>query len=159
MRYLIPILFSSCAAIQPSPSSNCGVVFLGSIDGSKPFVTAEDTNDMVNAAIDATSFMTDFRFLDKIELCESLIGYRFYVNKDRAWTLADGRRVAGATYCESKTIVIGTPDSLKWRDSSAVHEFIHAFQKCKTPEPHENGDEHHGNWIRDNIWNAIEGQR
>lgn len=65
---------------------------------------------------------------------------------DGTWTDAWGRRVAGLTYCESKSLLIGTD---VWAASAMAHEMAHLFEcyvDWKAPTNHEDWDARNIHW-------------
>lgn len=165
MRFLLPLLALSCAGVPPGKpdGNNCGLVAAGDYDTHVPVPElASVLEDRLLAALDATTFTTDPGLLDMTQNCQRLMGYRVFVRSVEDWDDPWGRgfRVAGLTYCGSRTIVIGTPADRDWKKSGLVHELFHAFQNCEAPQPPDVGnDTAHAGWVRYGIFDAIERTR
>lgn len=162
---LMCLLLTSCAALPPKVpgSNNCGMLIGGDFDTHGPSgLTFEVLADRLDAALDATTFTTAPALMDMTENCEALVGYKVYSKKEWSWPDPYGRgfNVGGLTWCNTKTMVVGTPESGNWRKSSLVHELIHGMQKCAAEQPPDIGkDVDHADWIRHGIYAAIEGTK
>lgn len=155
------MILSGCAAIQPL-TGDCGIVPGGDIDDRLGIstLTQDQINTAVSRAIDGASFTTDFRLGDQTENCRKLVGYKVYTKKTYVFKSV-GVRVTGITECWNKIIVVGTPaDSNFVQHSALIHEIFHAMQSCVTPDPVDvtgyGADQDHKNWVRDNIYWAID---
>ena len=163
MRYLLLLCLTACAGTLPPPSGSCGVRAAGNIDSrfTSDGLTDEIVEDMVERALDGTTFTTDFRLNDQTENCRNLQGYNVYTKPPGAFQLLTSKGaiewVLGYTTCWQKLIVVSAPENKMWRRSALVHELIHAIQKCEAPRPVDpDGDPDHANWHRDNIYGAID---
>lgn len=163
MKHLILLAcFAGCAAIPPTHpgSNNCGMRTGGDYKTHGPsWLTFEILADRLDAALDAASFTTDTNLMYAEESCRRLVGFTVYTRPERSWPDPYGRgfNVAGLTWCDSRTIHIGTPEDGKWKHSVLVHELFHGMQNCKAPGPPDlGGDTDHANWFRDGIYDAIE---
>lgn len=72
---------------------------------------------------------------------------------DAGYWWSFGRNVAGMTYCENGSIVIGSQPPA---GSALVHEMGHALQGCAPLGPDNPKDHYHSNWDRDGIYAAID---
>lgn len=166
MRTLaLMLLLPACAAIPPSEpgSNNCGMRVGGDFDTRGPTdLTPEILADRLDAALNAASLTTDFHLMYAEDNCRRLVGYTVYTKPMYGWKdpYDRGFSVSGLTWCSSKTIVVGTPGDKNWNRSSLVHEIFHGMQNCQPPQPPDVGnDTDHANWIRDGIFDAIEGTK
>lgn len=164
MRLLILLLLASCAGFTPNPNT-CGVTLGGDAEHPGPGTLDYPTlQQLTDAALDASSTATDMRFLEPLDLCYAMQGYRVMTRSTPDFPDPFGRMngdlpllISGYTECRSKTIVVGTPKDGDWRQSSVVHELFHVFQNCEALQPPDLGnDTDHANWIRDRIFDSIE---
>ncbi len=160
---LLLLCLTACAGTLPPPSGSCGVRAAGNIDDrlKDDGLKDSDVEDMVQRALDATTFTTDFRLNDQTENCKALQGFNVYTKPPGAFRTitSDGKNtwVLGYTICWQKLIVVAAPENKLWRRSALIHELIHAIQKCEAPRPtDEGGDPDHANWGRDNIFWSID---
>lgn len=166
MRLAIAILaLAACAPLPPLGSNTCGVLLGGDAEHPGPgTLTYAALQSRTDAALDASSTSTDMRFLEPLDLCQKLVGFRVMTRSTPDFPDPFGRMngdrpllISGYTECRSKTIVVGTPEGSDWRQSSLVHEFIHVFQDCEAELPVDPGtNEAHANWLRDRIFESIE---
>jgi len=165
MRTLVLLCLAGCASIPPTSGSNhCGMLAMGNYDGwhKSSLLTWATLQDATDRALDATTMVTDPRLFDIIENCKALGGYRVFTRDAPDWEDDYGRgfRTAGYTFCPSKVIVIGTPASGDFRESSLIHEMFHAMQNCVAEQPPDVGaDTIHAGWVRYNIFQAIDAVR
>lgn len=167
------LLTTHCATISPDGKSNCGITPAGDFDDrfGKSTLDQDTLNHLVDQALDAATFTTDWRFNDQLGNCQKLWGWRVYTKPFWNYTIKTSDTptgplvdtlVSGHTMCSQKLIVVGTPNitfegHTVWRASSVVHEIFHALQDCASPQPIDSGtDYYHSNWVRDGIYNAIE---
>lgn len=145
-------------AVLPVLAVSCGEVALGG-DYDDPAhqvstLTHEDLDRVLALAIELGNGTSDSRLHGRDP--SVLNGWTVYTMSTHVWTLDDGRKVSGWASCPTREMVIGTPPSGVWENSSLVHELFHVFQGCHgsavvDPEC----DESHGNWARDGLFRAI----
>lgn len=161
------LLFLGCAGIPPGEGfQSCDAIVAGDYEDrfAKSGLTRTDVNRGVRVALDAATFTTDIRLGDTLENCRKLYGYRVYTMPVQDFLAPWDKKtyIAGFTNCRLKLIVVGTPKSpFTWADSALVHEIFHAFQECEGTPPQDPNPpaEHHENWSRDGIFNAIDWAR
>lgn len=161
MRYIVALMIlSSCVAIPPSHpgTNNCGMSIGRDFDSfNESWLEDWQLQDRLDAALDVAARSTDFRLSDMMENCRALVGYKVYTKEGTRWENVAGKMVMGECHCAGKFIIISRSISGDYRDTSLVHEIIHAMQKCAPLEPLDEGqDKFHSNWIRDGIYENIE---
>lgn len=162
---LLLCTLTACVGVPPGKpgGNNCGIRMGGDATGHGQGTMFESQlSELVDAALDAATLTTDFRFLDQIENCQAMVGYTLFTMPTPDWQSPwyPNFRVAGLTSCVSRIIVVGTPASGDWRDGATVHELFHVMQHCDAPHPNDIGnDSDHSNWYRDGVFDAIERAR
>lgn len=158
MKYIFPVvLFLSCAGVPPGkPQSNdCGLTI---VEGAnRAHLSGETLAERLGRMLDVMTLTTDYRFLEPLDVCQRMVGFRIYTREENNWVDSWGRDIAGATSCLNKTIEVGSPPLGDWHYTALVHELFHVAQNCVALKPIDVGtDEDHANWIRDGIFDAIE---
>lgn len=160
MRYLFLFLLSSCVAQSPVLcKTNCGVRLHGSPNGSPApaaWTDCERVQRVETMTLSGLIGTGDSRLNDPAA-CSWLDGYSVWLADEPCWMDRWGRHVCGVTFCEFKTIQVGTlPDGGVPEESSLPHEFVHALQQCDaTAGGLFSGPVQHENWADAGIFQAI----
>jgi hypothetical protein len=135
------LLLVSCAAAPCR--TKCGLL----VERMPYQWTCKDVQDLESASMWAFKDVEDPR----LQTCNAR-GFSLSTVDAKSWTVNDGRLVAGITYCNQKSMVVG---NLNPRESTFTHELAHVLQNCRPNWPHDEIDWDHSNWERDGIYRAI----
>lgn len=113
IAFLTFALLLACGPIPPVMfTTPCGMNVLGT--GYEP-----DPYDIANLERTAVAY--------GLVTCGKLRGWQLLTQSDAAWySPRHGIRIAGVTYCRSRTVEIGNSvDSLDFKKSAYAHELVH----------------------------------
>lgn len=163
------LVFTSCPEFIEIGVTDCGASVYASKtlgDGGFPAPTIDGgvawTMDSLNKAeATALRLFNDTKDERLYDGCEKIKGLAIKVSEKPLWSDANGRTVAGQTYCAEPMfglrpeIIIGSSRPSR---SALAHEYAHVLQDCKPRGPADllgGDDEVHAGWNRDGIYDAL----
>jgi hypothetical protein len=158
----LPIIILAAATCAPTYSpthTKCELILGGNWDGTPgdAFLSIQDLREAEARFLEVAATMHDKTGIKADNACSMLHGVKVFVaptvNFTHPWTL---EKVSGYANCDGRNLVIGSPTSGRWQESSLAHELFHIAQGCQAVQPATDGqDSDHANWVRDGITQAI----
>jgi hypothetical protein len=159
MKLAVVFAIATCTPTYSPTHTRCELILAGNWDGTEGsnFLDINGLKEAESRFLAAVPLVSDKSVNKADNACRMLHGVKVFVantqNFIHPWTL---EKVSGYANCGGRNLVIGTPPSGRWADSSLTHELFHIAQGCEPIQPATDGqDSDHANWVRDGIINAI----